>query len=101
MSKQGVTKYALYVQRNTTVRSRKHCYKNATMGTLCIALHLYVAANNVKMFSSAMEVQQWVPYVFLSIYMYQSTMKMFSAAMEVQQWVPYVLLSIYMYQSTM
>ena len=44
------------------------------MGSLCIAVHLYVSVNNVKMFSAAMEVQQWVLYVLLFIYMYQSTM---------------------------
>ena len=36
------------------------------MGSLCIAVHLYVSVNNVKVFSEAMEVQQWVPIAQLS-----------------------------------
>ena len=43
------------------------------MGSLCIAVHLYVSVNNVKMFSTATEMQQWVPSVLLLIYMYLST----------------------------
>jgi hypothetical protein len=39
------------------------------MGSPCIAVHLYVAVNNVKVFSATIEVQQWVPFVLLLIYM--------------------------------
>jgi hypothetical protein len=38
------------------------------MGYPCIAVHLYVAVNNVKVFGAAIEVQQWVPLVLLFIY---------------------------------
>ena len=65
VSKQRITKYATYVQRKTTARSR-NCYGNATMGYFCIAVQLYATVNNVKGFGAAMEVQQWVLFAEMS-----------------------------------
>ena len=49
VSKQRITKYATYVQRKSTARSR-NCYGNATMGYLCIAVHTICNYQQCKSF---------------------------------------------------
>jgi hypothetical protein len=52
----------MYVQRYIVARSRNHCcHGNATMHSLFIPIGVAVPANNVKVFSVAMEIQQWIP----------------------------------------
>jgi Tat protein secretion system quality control protein TatD with DNase activity len=43
------------------VHSRNHCYNgNATVRSIFIAVGVYVAVNNIKLFTVAMELQEWV-----------------------------------------
>ena len=68
------------MQRTLSVTLRRvHVknYGNATMGSPCIVVHLYVDVNNVKVFSAPMEVQQWAPFVCVTV----NNAKGFSAAM--------------------
>ena len=60
------------------------------MDSLCIVVHLYVSVNNVKVFSAAMEVQKWVPFVSVAV----NNVNGFSAAMEMQQWAPFVYVTV-------
>jgi hypothetical protein len=58
----------MYVQRYIVARSRKYCcHEKARKRSLFIVAGVDVAAN-IKLFSVAMEMQQWIPFALLSIY---------------------------------
>jgi len=46
-------------------KSDQRRHVNATMGSLCIDVNLYVAVNNTRAISVAMETQQCVPSVLM------------------------------------
>ena len=47
-------------------RSRNNSWHgNATMPSLRIVVNLHVAANNIKLFRFAMEMQKWIPFALL------------------------------------
>jgi hypothetical protein len=51
----------MYAQRYSVAHSRNHCYNgNTTVRSLFIASGADVAVNNTKVFTVAMELQQWV-----------------------------------------
>jgi hypothetical protein len=44
------------------------CHGNTTAHSLCIFINLHAAVSNIKLFSIAMEIQQWVPFALLWSY---------------------------------
>jgi hypothetical protein len=56
-------------------RSCNHCcHGNTTAHSFCIVVYLHVAVSNIKLFSIAMEMQQWVPLALLSSYKHFNNM---------------------------
>jgi hypothetical protein len=67
LSKRHVNE-TIYLQRYIVARSPKHCcHQNETFLFLFIVA-VGVAVNNIKVFSGAMEMQQWVTFALLSSY---------------------------------
>ena len=57
----------MYIQHYFVTRSRNLCCRgNATLPSIFIVFGIDVAANNIKVFSVAMEMKQWVTVVLLS-----------------------------------
>ena len=58
----------MYLPLYIVTRSPNYCYhENSTFLFLFIAA-LSVVVNNIKVFSVAMEMQQWITFAFLSSY---------------------------------
>jgi len=54
---------------NTAALSINHCcYRNATMGSLCVVTGLHVAVNNTNPLSVVMERQERFPFAQMSSY---------------------------------
>jgi hypothetical protein len=62
-----LTEHAMYVECDTVVRSRNHCFHGNATCSLRIVVYLHVAVSNIKPLSVSMEMQ-WVPFAMLSRY---------------------------------
>jgi len=59
----------MYIEHYVVTLSRNLCCRgNATLPSLFMVFGIDVAANNIKVFSAAMEMKQWVSFVLLSNY---------------------------------
>jgi hypothetical protein len=61
----------MYRQHNIVAHLHNHCcYGNETICSLCsdVELYVYVAVNNITLFSVTMELQERVPFTLLSSY---------------------------------
>jgi len=75
---------SMYIQRYSVAHSRNHCYNgNATVRSLFIAIGVDIAVNNIKVFTVAMKLQQWV---------------LLYCCRAIQYFVPLTILSIKHYQ---
>jgi hypothetical protein len=56
----------MYARNHIQAHSPNHCcHGNATTRSVFIFVDLYVAVNNIKVYSVAMEMQQWVPFALM------------------------------------
>ena len=67
LSKQHVNE-TIYLERYIVARSPNHCCHEKATFLFLFIVAVGVAVNNVKVFSFAMEMQQWVTFALLSNY---------------------------------